>query len=91
MDLDEIFFVCIGLNDRNLVFINLDLEFCKFMSCTITIVCIKNTDDVRAILDEIQRAGLALPGLDVRKPNLEAVFLKLTSAPPDDRENAGAA
>ena len=53
-------------------------------------VSIKNTDDVRAILDEIQRAGLALPGLDVRKPNLEAVFLKLTSAPPDDRENAGA-
>jgi ABC-2 type transport system ATP-binding protein len=40
--------------------------------------------DVRAILDEIQKAGLALPGLDVRKPNLEEVFLKLTGAPRDD-------
>jgi ABC-2 type transport system ATP-binding protein len=39
--------------------------------------------DVRAILDEIQKAGLALPGLDVRKPNLEEVFLKLTGAPRD--------
>ncbi len=56
-------------------------------------ICIRvgKADDVRVILDEIKQAGLALPGLDVRKPNLEEVFLKLTNATPDDRENAGAA
>ncbi len=53
-------------------------------------VPVANADDVRAILDEIQRAGLALPGLDVRKPNLEEVFLKLTDAPHDDRARGGA-
>jgi ABC-2 type transport system ATP-binding protein len=47
-------------------------------------------DDVRAILEEIQRAGLALSGLDVRKPNLEEVFLKLTGEPREDRANGGA-
>ena len=41
-------------------------------------VPVKTADDVRAILDEIHRAGLALRGIDVRKPNLEEVFLKLT-------------
>ncbi|MEO8302685.1 MAG: ABC transporter ATP-binding protein [Betaproteobacteria bacterium] len=41
-------------------------------------VPVKNADDVRAILDAIHGAGIALPGVDVRKPNLEAVFLKLT-------------
>jgi ABC-2 type transport system ATP-binding protein len=45
-------------------------------------VPIKNPDDVRRILEEIQRCGLALGGLDVRKPNLEEVFLKLTAEPP---------
>ena len=34
------------------------------------------------ILEEIERSGLALGGLDVRKPNLEEVFLKLTAEPP---------
>ena len=53
-------------------------------------VPVGNADDVRAILEEIQRAGLALPGLDVRKPNLEEVFLKLTAASRDDRANGGA-
>lgn len=55
-------------------------------------VCVRvtKTDHVRAILDEIQRAGLALPGLDVRRPNLEQVFLELTDPPHDDRENGGA-
>jgi len=53
-------------------------------------VPVANAEDVRAILEEIQRAGLALPGLDVRKPNLEEVFLKLTSTPRNDDENAGA-
>jgi len=53
-------------------------------------VPIGSPDDVRNILDEIQRAGLALPGLDVRRPNLEEVFLKLTSAPRADRASEGA-
>ncbi len=44
-------------------------------------VPIKSPDDVRRILGEIERAGLALGGLDVRKPNLEEVFLKLTETP----------
>jgi len=48
-------------------------------------VPVAGAEDVRAILEEMHRAGLALPGLDVRKPNLEAVFLKLTDAPSDDR------
>ena len=50
-------------------------------------VPVSNADDVRAILEEIQRAGLALSGLDVRKPNLEEVFLKLTGEPREDRED----
>jgi ABC-2 type transport system ATP-binding protein len=41
-------------------------------------VPVNNADDVRAILGEIERAGLSLRGMDVRKPNLEEVFLKLT-------------
>ena len=44
-------------------------------------VPVKTTDDVRRILEEIERSGLALGGLDVRKPNLEEVFLKLTAGP----------
>jgi ABC-2 type transport system ATP-binding protein len=44
-------------------------------------VPIRTPDDVRRILGEIERAGLALGGIDVRKPNLEEVFLKLTEAP----------
>jgi len=44
-------------------------------------VPVKTPDDVRRILEEIERSGLALGGLDVRKPNLEEVFLKLTETP----------
>jgi len=44
-------------------------------------VPVKTPDDVRRILEEIQRRGLELGGLDVRKPNLEEVFLKLTAEP----------
>ena len=47
-------------------------------------VRIRCADDVRAILEEIQRAGLTVRGVDVRKPNLEEVFLKVTGAPRDD-------
>jgi ABC-2 type transport system ATP-binding protein len=45
-------------------------------------VPVKTPDDVRRILEEIQRRGLVFGGLDVRKPNLEEVFLKLTAEPP---------
>ena len=41
-------------------------------------VSVKKPDDVRRILEEIERSGLKLGGIDVRKPNLEEVFLKLT-------------
>jgi ABC-2 type transport system ATP-binding protein len=44
-------------------------------------VPVKTPDDVRRVLEEIERSGLALGGLDVRKPNLEEVFLKLTETP----------
>jgi len=54
-------------------------------------VPVKAPDDVRSILEEIERSGLALGGLDVRKPNLEVVFLKLTADTPpahDEEDHA---
>ena len=44
-------------------------------------VPVKTPEDVHRILAEIKRSGLTLGGLDVRKPNLEEVFLKLTETP----------
>jgi ABC-2 type transport system ATP-binding protein len=41
-------------------------------------VRVEHTDDVQKILKAIQEAGASLRSLDVRKPNLEEVFLKLT-------------
>jgi ABC-2 type transport system ATP-binding protein len=41
-------------------------------------VRVKRVDDVRKILDAVKDAGATLQSLDVRKPNLEEVFLKLT-------------
>jgi ABC-2 type transport system ATP-binding protein len=41
-------------------------------------VRVEHTDDVRKILNTIRDAGTSLLSLDVRKPNLEEVFLKLT-------------
>jgi ABC-2 type transport system ATP-binding protein len=41
-------------------------------------VRVKRVDDVRKILDAVKDAGASLQSLDVRKPNLEEVFLKLT-------------
>ena len=41
-------------------------------------VRVKRADDVRKILDAVKDAGSSLLNLDVRKPNLEEVFLKLT-------------
>jgi ABC-2 type transport system ATP-binding protein len=48
---------------------------------------VKTPDDVRRILEEIERSGLALGGIDVRKPNLEEVFLKLTEVPAVDKQS----
>jgi len=39
---------------------------------------VEHTDDVQKILNAISDAGALYLGLDVRKPNLEEVFLKLT-------------
>jgi len=39
---------------------------------------VKHSDDVHEILSAIKCPGTPLPGLDVRKPNLEEVFLGLT-------------
>jgi ABC-2 type transport system ATP-binding protein len=41
-------------------------------------VSVEHTDDVQKILDAMKDAGASSLSLDVRKPNLEAVFLKLT-------------
>jgi ABC-2 type transport system ATP-binding protein len=41
-------------------------------------VRVEHTDDVRRILNAIKDAGASFHSLDVRKPNLEEVFLKLT-------------
>lgn len=41
-------------------------------------VRVKHVDDVQEILSVLKGAGVSLPGLDVRKPNLEEVFLSLT-------------
>ena len=41
-------------------------------------VRVEHMDDVQKILDTIKDAGASLLSLDVRKPNLEEVFLKLT-------------
>jgi len=41
-------------------------------------VRVEHTDDIQKILNALKDAGAATLSLDVRKPNLEAVFLKLT-------------
>ena len=41
-------------------------------------VKVAHTDDVQKILNAIKDAGMPLLSLDVRKPNLEEVYLKLT-------------
>ena len=43
-------------------------------------VRVERPDDVQKILNAIKDAGASFLGLDVRKPNLEEVFLKLTGA-----------
>jgi ABC-2 type transport system ATP-binding protein len=41
-------------------------------------VRVQHADDVQHILNAMKSAGISLPGMDVRKPNLEEVFLSLT-------------
>jgi ABC-2 type transport system ATP-binding protein len=41
-------------------------------------VRVVHTDDIRKILNAMQDAGASFLSMDVRKPNLEQVFLKLT-------------
>jgi ABC-2 type transport system ATP-binding protein len=41
-------------------------------------VRVEHTDDVLKILNAIRDAGALYRGLDVRNPNLEEVFLKMT-------------
>jgi ABC-2 type transport system ATP-binding protein len=41
-------------------------------------VRLAHTDDVRKMLNAVREGGASFTGLDVRKPNLEEVFLKLT-------------
>lgn len=41
-------------------------------------VRLTHTDDVRRMLNAVREGGASFTGLDVRKPNLEEVFLKLT-------------
>jgi len=41
-------------------------------------VRVERTDDIRKILVAMKDAGASLLSMDVRKPNLEQVFLKLT-------------
>jgi ABC-2 type transport system ATP-binding protein len=43
-------------------------------------VRVEHQDDVRKILNALKDAGASFLSLDVRKPNLEEVFLKLTGA-----------
>jgi ABC-2 type transport system ATP-binding protein len=58
------------------------LGFCPVAGDDDTIgIPVRTPDDVRRILEAIERCGLAPAGLDVRKPNLEEVFLKLTAEP----------
>lgn len=42
------------------------------------LVRVAHTDDIRKILNAIQDGGVSFLSMDVRKPNLEQVFLKLT-------------
>ena len=46
---------------------------------------VEHTEDVQQILSAIKDAGALYRGLDVRKPNLEEVFLKLTGEALNDR------
>ncbi len=55
-------------------------------------ICVRvnSADDVRVILGEFARVNHSLRGIDVRKPNLEEVFLKLTEENHPDAADEGA-
>lgn len=46
-------------------------------------VRVQDTDDVHRILNAIKSEGVPLPGVDVRTPNLEEVFLGLAAGAPE--------
>jgi ABC-2 type transport system ATP-binding protein len=52
-------------------------------------VRVKHMDDIRKILNAMEDAGASLLSLDVRKPNLEQVFLKLTGEALHDSDSGG--
>jgi ABC-2 type transport system ATP-binding protein len=52
-------------------------------------VRLAHTDDVQRILNAIKEGGASFLGLDVRKPNLEEVFLKLTGETPQEDPAGG--
>jgi ABC-2 type transport system ATP-binding protein len=47
-------------------------------------VRLTHADDVRRLLNTLKDSGASFTGLDVRKPNLEEVFLRLTDETPLD-------
>ena len=51
-------------------------------------VRVKDTRDVQKILTSLKDAGTPLLGLDVRKPSLEEVFLKLTGESTQENQSA---
>lgn len=54
-------------------------------------VSLPTVDDVRGVLTAIRAAGLPAPvGIEVRRPNLEEVFLKLTGGPLAESQQQGA-
>jgi len=52
-------------------------------------VRVERSDDVRKILNAMKEAGASLPSIDVRKPSLEQVFLKLTGEALHDGASEG--
>ena len=52
-------------------------------------VRVERPDDIRKILNAMEGAGAPLISMDVRKPNLEQVFLKLTGEALDDGASCG--
>ena len=52
-------------------------------------VRVAHSDDIRKILNAMQDAGVSFLGMDVHKPNLEQVFLKLTGEALDEDAHGG--
>lgn len=72
-------FLTLGSADKSTFKIIQKLGFEPVQDNNLSIkVRLERADDVRKILNAIQAGGATFLGLDVRKPNLEEVFLKLT-------------